>query len=294
MVKEAWANLSTTGIGSLPPMKWEAAAKWIFSLDIPYLPTYPQEDPSEGMAAQLGLLGKFPIPKIFQGWLQEIGSRKPPWVKLQWPGPFTLWKALKAKGRESDFPSLSVALEEHTQALLHPLMDKGSGVLFFFDEPSLGALDLNQGGDLKALEVLSRSMERLGNKGVSIGLHCCGDAPWSTLMDLPIQVLSLDVGLSLSSLLKSSIKLEGFVRGGGHLALGLIPTEISPHWDLKQVCQELTQAFPSHPILYKSLLTPACGLGLRTLEEARQSFDRLRQAKELLEGELEKRTNSTI
>ena len=109
-------------------------------------------------------------------------------------------------------------------------------------------------------------------------------------MTLPWDLLSLDARLSLSKVIETGEPFAKFVAAGGSLALGIVPTNVDPETsearreDLSAVVDRLVASVPPQlesaapGLLARSLLTPACGLALRTVQDAEAIVDRLRKA----------------
>lgn len=273
-------SLGTTGIGSWAPLDWPEAREEIFSLDIPYLPTYPQRGPLETMAGQLGFYSSaLPLPQAWIHWVEEIKKRRPPWVKFQWPGPHTLWSL---GGSEKNWQPV----EGHIRALIQELSVLGCRVLFFFDEPALFKYSPREDQQKKFWDRLEQGLKDWNSQGVTVGLHSCGQAPWEQVLKLPLEVLSFDYALSWKNLLGLGERLVEWLEEGGRLALGLVPTQIPSSWNPVAVTEDLIKSFPAPSLLKQSLLTPACGLGLRSVGEGQQVFRELKKIQEILFREL--------
>jgi hypothetical protein len=256
----------------------------VFSLDIPYLPIFPQADPKEQMLQQL----KGNPPKALGEFLKQVERAKPRWVKLQWPGPHTL-----AMTGVENFREGAGRMEQFILNLVHPLQQRCPNVLFFFDEPGLSVLDMHQGHQKEGIEDLKLWIEELKREGVTVGVHCCSDAPWARLLKLPLDVIAFDAELSLVSILKEKQALKKWHKTGGRLAIGIVPTLLSGDWDAAgraRVAQQAAEQFlgkkAGKEILKSSLLTPACGLGLRSAEEAKRVFDELKKVQDNLKDNL--------
>lgn len=256
----------------------------VFSLDIPYLPIFPQADPKETMLQQL----KGNPPKALDEFLKQVAGVKPNWVKLQWPGPHTL-----AMTGVENFRERARRMEQFILNLVHPVQKLCPNVLFFFDEPGLSVLDMHQGHQKEGIEDLKLWAGELKEEGVAVGVHCCSDAPWAQLLDIPLDVIAFDAELSLVSILKEKKSLKKWHQQGGRLAVGIVPTEIGPDWDAAERARVVQQAAVQFlgkkgglEILKNSLLTPACGLGLRSPDEARQVFKELRKVQDILKDNL--------
>jgi methionine synthase II (cobalamin-independent) len=257
----------------------------VFSLDIPYLPIFPQADPKEEMLQQLG--GS--PPKALGEFLKQLEQAKPKWVKLQWPGPHTL-----AMTGVENFRERARRMEQFIFNLVHPVQKLCPNVLFFFDEPGLSVLDMHQGHQKEGMEDLKLWTKELKEEGVTVGVHCCSDAPWGPLLKLPLDVIAFDAELSLVSILKEKTALKKWAKKGGHLAIGIVPTLLSADWNAAERARVVQQAAAQflgkkagQEILRSALLTPACGLGLRAPEGARQVFSELKMVQGILREELE-------
>lgn len=262
------------------PELWES----VFSLDIPYLPIFPQLEAGETMVQQL----KGSPPRALGEFLKQVETRKPAWVKLQWPGPHTL-----AMTGVEDFGERAQRMERFIFNLIHPLQKLCPNILFYFDEPGLFGYDVHQGHQKEGLEDLSLWTRELKEEGVKVGVHCCSDAPWRELLKLPLDILSFDAEISLVSLLKETQPLKGWRQKGGTLSIGIVPTRIGPEWDAEERARVTEQAAvqflgrkAGKDLLQHSLLTPACGLGLRSREETRRVFAELKKVQAILKGSL--------
>jgi hypothetical protein len=124
-------------------------------------------------------------------------------------------------------------------------------------------------------------------------------ALWEKVLGLGIDLLSIDTALSLESVLKSENgqTLKNFVEKGGRISFGIIPTEESSALhtlDSKNITQQLFRLFHQHwsqhwpngphvkdeaeliqKVIHESILTPACGLALKSPSNAELIFEKL-------------------
>jgi hypothetical protein len=212
-------------------------------------------------------------------------------AKVQLAGPLTVqWSLTTTTGEVPPAAALthvSRTVLARSLALAERVTQAGAKPLVFFDEPGLYAFSRSQPRHLLMMQELRINVMALKKRGASVGLHCCSDADWGTLMGLGLDVLAIDTKLSLRSLLKAGETLVTFTAMGGRLALGVIPTnhgeQISVPELLEGMSDQLTvleQYFPTRAsifehILSRSLLTPACGLALKTEHEAERVIDQL-------------------
>lgn len=278
--------LTTTGIGSLPHLEVEAALDLAFQVDLPYFPTLPQLGSGEGILAEAW-------GRAWAGFFGRLEKLKPPWIKLQSVGPATLSLArrdLTEKKLAEQIQGLLKRAEEKVDAVRR----RGSRVLFFIDEPSLFQINLRVRGPGTVWEALRGMVEGLRSAGATVGIHCCGAADFSVLWELGLRVISFDADLSLEGILRGGEKFRIWLAGGGRLALGAVPTLLPSSWNLKQEVQRYRTQFLStlgeefgKKILRESLLTPACGLGLRSVSEAEAVFLALKEFQQLLKRNID-------
>jgi len=321
-MRAAPSPLATTGIGSLPHTQLELALQQAFSLDIPYVPQLPRRDPAEYMipqalaglpglrhdtegnaaidaaewergAAALGdglnraLAGELATFAAWRPFLWEVESRRAPFAKAQIAGPTTArWVVTLDDGRRvEEVPDLDRAIYRillaRALSMVRAIRERGATPIFFFDEPGLYALDPKDPRHLVALQELRIAIAALKREGALAGLHCCGNTAWELLLGLGMDYLSLDVRLSLEAVLGAAPALRHFTEGGGCLALGIVPTNLGAEYDLGEVVALARAALVEIP-LEKCLLSPACGLALRSIPDCERVFADLARAQQAL------------
>ncbi len=164
--------------------------------------------------------------------------------------------------------------------------DLGKDPVIFLDEPYLtgfGSAYLPISRE-EVLEILGQTIDDLREAAggpVAVGMHCCGNTDWGLLLEAPIDILSFDSYGYFESLRLYEKAVKKFFDRGGWLAWGLVPT-LNPEvfknettdslWlrftqQVAQLAQDL-QLVPKD-ILGRAILTPACGMGYMSPEEAR-------------------------
>ena len=161
----------------------------------------------------------------------------------------------------------------------------GKAPIVFLDEPFLtgfGSAYLPISKD-EVTEILTQTLEEARGAAagpVALGMHCCGNTDWSLLLQAPIDILSFDSYGFFESLRLYDRALADYLARGGWLAWGLVPT----NEDFKsETPDKLWQRFQSQAnqlakdlnwglkdVLAQSLLTPACGTGYMSPDEARR------------------------
>jgi hypothetical protein len=176
-------------------------------------------------------------------------------------------------------------------AMVKALRRAGATPLFYLDEPGLYALDTRDGQHLLMLQELRLLVVALQREGALVGLHCCGNTRWEALLGLGLDLLSFDVRLSLDAVLDMPGPLEVFLRGGGALSLGIVPTDWGEDANVLELVSATEASLESvlgkaraQSVLERSVLTPACGLALRSVLDAERLVEELRRAQGELRG----------
>jgi len=141
--------------------------------------------------------------------------------------------------------------------------------IIFIDEPYLASL----GSAFVALSndtVIRLLNEVLGGLEGLRGIHCCGNTDWSVLMSTQIDILNFDAYTYGESLALYPAELDGFLRRGGIIAWGIVPSDEAALANesvpalldrLERLMRALVQKGISFDLLLEqSLVTPSCGL----------------------------------
>jgi len=252
-------------------------------------------------ALSSGALESFePSPEGCRAWrpfLGEVEKRALAFAKAQLAGPFTVRSVARTSegSLALEVPGLDAAISRlmlaRALAMVKALRRAGTTPLFFLDEPGLSAFSRSDPRHLMALGELRLLVVALQREGALVGVHCCGNTDWASLLDAGLDVLSLDVRLSLDALLEESGPLARFLDSGATLSLGIIPTELSSTYAVAELVDavevSLEAALPLGHSLEQvgaqMLLTPACGLASRTVEDAERILEQLQVARRWLQ-----------
>jgi len=224
--------------------------------------------------------------------LWEVEQRKLPFAKVQIAGPFTLrWVLRTTQGEPLAATGDGKAIERQifrlvlarALALSRRLRETGARPVIFLDEPGLYAFDRRDPQHLVSLQELRVVVLALRRDGAVVGVHCCGNTEWAPLLGLGWDVVSIDARLSLEAVLATGPAFERFQAAGGVLSLGIVPTDLSAPDDVDAVLQD-ARARLGREVLARSLLTPACGLAMRSVPDAERIFAELRRAQQQLRG----------
>lgn len=167
-------------------------------------------------------------------------------------------------------------------------------VILVLDEPylaSVGSAVLSLGRE----EVIG-SLDEIfdGLPGAFCGVHCCANTDWSLVLASRVEYLSFDAYGYADSLLLYPEEVKEFLRRGGKLAFGIVPTSAegirreTPE-TLADRMDSLLRKFesrgiPRDAVVRAALLTPACGLGTLPEEDAERAVRLTAELSALLRG----------
>lgn len=229
--------------------------------------------------------------------LWELEERKIKRAKIQLAGPITCQWALRLTGEFKAEDRAAIARQiarlclARSLALCQALQSRGIEAIFFLDEPALYGLNLKLPRHWAGFQEFKLFLQTLRQTlrqtlasatPVQIGIHCCSNTDWEAILGLPLDFVALDAGLSLEPALASGEghALPAYLKRGGHIALGAIPTTrtIGLHqWSARELWTLVAEPVARHAdtlpggtaqLLEGGLLTPACGLAFRTIAEA--------------------------
>jgi len=155
------------------------------------------------------------------------------------------------------------------------LKEVSDKVIIFIDEPylvSLGSGFVNL-DPRDVLKNLNEIIEEIKKEKVWVGIHCCGNTDWGLLSQTDTDIISFDAYNFGESLLIYSEAINEFLKRGGIIAWGIVPTDLEEiniedlFKRLKEEIKLLENKGINKEILYRqSLVTPSCGLGSYTPE----------------------------
>ncbi|MCL0050847.1 methionine synthase, partial [Dehalococcoidia bacterium] len=159
--------------------------------------------------------------------------------------------ALKARWQEKELSRLS------------------PNTIVFLDEPylaSLGSAFVAVSADM-VVGLIDETLS--GLRGLK-GIHCCGNADWSVLMNTTIDILSFDAYNYGESLTLYPAEIKAFLDGGGVLSWGIVPSDeaMLPDKTASELLGHLEKlmgllsdnGIDYDRLLEQSLITPSCGL----------------------------------
>ncbi|MFN3966439.1 MAG: methionine synthase [Endomicrobiia bacterium] len=222
-------------------------------------------------------------------------------IKCQATGPITFGLAIKDENNQSIFynEQLRDAVIKHITMKsvwqikqLSFIIPYLSSLILFLDEPYLASygsaftaisreeiiFSLQEviSGIRNSFNSITQSLKHLST--LYIGVHCCANTDWSILLETDIDILSFDAYEFFDNLILYSEKIKSFIERGGKLAWGIVPTseEYLKNENSKTLIEKLKNKIEQlnkknidiKKITEQILITPACGLGIKTEETA--------------------------
>ncbi len=239
---------------------------------------------------------RFPMSKDFSiGFSNMVSRLQEKWpnticaIKGQIVGPITLAGTLKGK---DDIPILHnstlfdavvklLEMKACWQIEKYSIFDVPK--IMFLDEPYLSSYG-SAFASLKKEQIvksLNEIFQAIHKRHALAGIHCCGNTDWPMLMETQVDILSFDAFGYMDTILIYKQEIETFLKRGGFLAWGIVPTSHSIHevtvnslFDkLESAIDHLiNKGIEKRLITENSLITPSCGTGTMPLEEAEKSM----------------------
>lgn len=245
----------------------------------------------------LAVLDQFAFPEDaavgFYAYMEELkkGTGRAQVLKGQVVGPLTAAFQIKdERGRFAyyndqlrDLIVKTIAMHAAWQAA--QLGRFGLPVLIFVDEPSIRVygqssyITVTREAIREDLEAVFQAVHGMG---AMTGVHCCDAIDWSILFESSVKVVNFDAYNYFSSMLPFIAPLKDFLKRGGLLAWGVVPTLDDLVLDedrdsllaiLDREWKELTKRGVSRKLLFRNcIIAPACGTGLLDVDLAEKIY----------------------
>lgn len=222
--------------------------------------------------------------------IERLSKGTPPdWVKGQIPGPFSFGLGVTDESRKAIYYNESfqdvvikgLALKGAWMAqALKPLARR---VIIFVDEPILTGFGSSALVTISREEVISRFNEVIApikTSGALVGSHCCGNTDWSLFAESKLDLISFDAYNHAPSLGLYADAITAFLRRGGILSWGIIPTEAIDREDAESLSLKLrsaidglaAQGVPESLLRSQVALTPSCGVGTLSIAQTEKVY----------------------
>ncbi len=167
--------------------------------------------------------------------------------------------------------------------------------LLFFDEPGLSGFGSSAFITITPEDIntcLSEVYEGVREEGGLTGVHVCANTEWPVLLDTGVDVVSFDAYSFFDKLILFSDHLVAFLNRGGILASGIVPTtaeliegetteNLVDRW-IGQLQQLEELGVPRDQVVKQTLITPSCGTGAVTEQQARRVLEMTRDVSALI------------
>lgn len=229
--------------------------------------------------------------------LKQVRNRRFGLVKGQITGPLTFTLGLSdSEGKpvyyDEEMREISLMLlKAKARWQVDILKPFAKEVIVFIDEPILSALGSTSYMGVtreESLRLLSEAASAIKAAGGIAGIHCCGRADWALVMETGVDIMNFDAYDFGETIGIYPGETAGFLRSGGVLAWGIVPTtddikkenEESISRLFGQRLEALSRQIPADLLEKNIMLTPSCGTGSRTVEETLKIFQILMRLKE--------------
>ena len=222
--------------------------------------------------------------------LENSSSSNIEFIKCQVTGPFTFAASVK-----DELGNALLHNPVFMQVILKGLIMKAlwqieffkgfnKKIIMFVDEPYLGCFGsaytpINREDVVKGLRELT---EGIKSENVLVGVHCCGNTDWSIFTEIDtIDIINFDAFGFLDRLVLYADNLKEFLRRGGILCWGVVPTQDFTDKatadllvrGIKDGITSLTKKGLDRDLLLENLLvSPSCGLGTLDIEKSAKIF----------------------
>jgi len=217
--------------------------------------------------------------------LQAKGARFPG-VTVQCRGPVSLQLQLTdAEGKSlfynetfQDVLTRQVCLQ--SRWIARRFMPFTETLLAFLDEPSLAAFGSSGYVGVSREDVVLRlgaAVDALRTEGAVVGVHVCGNTDWSMVLETDPDLLSYDAYEFGPSMLIYADEVAAHLASGGVLAWGIVPTSARVREETAASLEERffslvndlsSREVDKELILNQSMITPSCGMGAMSVEDA--------------------------
>jgi len=239
--------------------------------------------------------------KGLHAFIRAISGRHFGFLKGHVTGPLTFTLGLKdSDGRlvyfDEELRELAlIVLKAKIKWQIGILKRNAEKVILFLDEPILSALGSSSYIGVapeEAQRLLTETTDAVKESGGIPGIHCCSKADWPLVINSGAGIVSFDAYDYVESLALYPAEFTGFLRGGGYLAWGIVPTTESINQEdagsirsrFDEGLHRLSKSIPGDLLRSQILLTPSCGTGSRSVEETEKVFGTLVELKASLQA----------
>jgi hypothetical protein len=146
-------------------------------------------------------------------------------------------------------------------------------------------------------EKLDEIIGTIHEQGAIAGIHCCGNADWPLIFNTKVDIVNFDAFGYLEKVLLYPSDIRKFYDRGGALAWGIAPTGAFTGSETAEGLVARLEAgmkrleaggIDRRTILRQCILTPSCGMGSLTPENAEAILKLLRQVSDRMQKHIAK------
>jgi hypothetical protein len=220
-------------------------------------------------------------------------GKKMPFVKCQVTGPcsFSLTvvdekkRAIYYNEEFRDMISKTLAMISRWQ--VRKFKPYAGHVICFIDEPILSAFGSSTYVSVRrddVINLLKDMIDAVHTEGGVAGMHCCGNTEWSIPIDAGVDIISFDAFQYGETIAMYAETVKTHLMQGGALAWGIVPTSTAiREQTVESLAERLedmmdhlaSRGIEKHLIADQALLTPSCGTGSLSPEDAELVYDKL-------------------
>ena len=173
------------------------------------------------------------------------------------------------------------------------LEKSGRRPVIFLDEPSLSGFgsafsSIQRQNVIEMLQTVVSYVK--AHSDSLVGIHCCGNTDWSMILAARPDIINFDAFAFMEHFLLYPEELSAFLKAGGTIAWGIVPTadftgDESAENLLKRIKDGISKIAKNgvsrQLIAERSIITPSCGMGSMTPDDARSVLDLLAGLRDL-------------
>lgn len=244
-----------------------------------------------------GDLSPFAISQDFSRGIYELEFRlsqaggKYPFVKVHTTGPCSFSLTVvdehkRAVYYNEEFRDVVVkALSMKCRWQIRKFAPFAEKIICFIDEPILSAFGSSTYISVKRDDVivLIREMvDAIHAEGGIAGVHCCGNTEWPILIEAGVDMLNLDAYVFGHTIALYPDAVNQFILRGGLIAWGIVPTSVKVREEnvasletrFDALVENLSKksGLSKDMILSHAVITPSCGTGSMSVDDAERVF----------------------
>ncbi len=221
-------------------------------------------------------------------------------VKGQVTGPFTFCTGISDQNKKAiiyeeqvkDAAVKLLALKARWQ--VQQLKQFDCPVLIFLDEPGLAGFGSSEFISISLDEIAQSLAEVIAGvhaEGGLAGVHVCANTDWSLVLDSAADIVSFDAYAYFDRFILYADQIKAFLDAGKIIAWGMVPT-LNPDELEKATTESLVQQWKEKAaqvtqlgidpdqLIAQSLITPSCGAGSLTVDQAVKVLQLTREVSE--------------